>query len=345
MKNFLHGKQSIAYKHVIDNAPEGIHWFNEEGKFIYVNDATCRMDGYTKEEFKNMYLSEVNPNFTKDQLPALMQQIRTTPNWVIESTHQRKDGSIYFVEVTGHGIKYKGKNIICAFSRDIIEKRILKKKYIQTNKELQKSLKEKDVLLKEIHHRVKNNMEIISSLLQMQSRRSEDFEVKELLHESRSRIHAMALVHELLYLGSNLAYIDLPVYIHKLVHDIEASCTSNHLPITFDLQIEPIHLSTNRCIQLGMVIHELTMNALKHAFSVDQVNIFSIHLYLVNGIIDLVIKDNGNANDIIVSDNSIGMILVDSIVKDQLDGSIKQSYDENGAQYHIIAPMKEQEYE
>ena len=334
-----------TYKQVIDHAPEGIHWFNEEGKFIYVNEATCRMDGYTKKEFEAMYLSDIDPNFTREQLPALMHQIRTTPNWIIESTHKRKDGSIYFIEVTGHGIEYEGEKIICAFARDITEKRLFKQKYIETNRELKRSLKEKDVLLKEVHHRVKNNMEIISSLLQMQSRRSDDLEAKEILQESRNRIHTMALVHEFLYLGTNLAYIDLPAYIHRLVVDLETSCAPNLLPITFDLQIESIHLSANRCIQLGMVIHELTMNAFKHAFTENQENVFSIHLYLVNGIIDLVIKDNGGWKTTSMPHNSIGMVLVDSIVNDQLGGSMKKFHDNEGTKYHILIPVKEKEYE
>ncbi|RLA60126.1 MAG: hypothetical protein DRQ78_09795, partial [Epsilonproteobacteria bacterium] len=78
---FLDGQQSVTYKNVVDKASEGIHWFNEEGQFIYVNEKTCRMDGYTKEEFDGMYLSELDPNFTKDQLAELMHKIQTTPNW------------------------------------------------------------------------------------------------------------------------------------------------------------------------------------------------------------------------------------------------------------------------
>ena len=342
---FLDGQQSVTYKHVVDKASEGIHWFNEKGQFIYVNDATCKMDGYTKEEFHGMYLSDIDPNFTKEQLPELMRKIRTTPNWSTESTHRKKDGTIYPIEVTGHGIEYRGENIICAFVRDITEKRLFRQKYMNANKDLKKSLQEKEVLLKEIHHRVKNNMEIISSLLHMQSRRSEDIHVKEILLESRSRIHTMALVHEFLYLGDNLAYIDLPFYIKKLVSDIKEGCTIDCLDVTFDLQIESVNLSANRCIQLGMVIHELTLNAFKYAFKKEKENIFSIHLYLVNDIIDLVIKDNGGVQKLIPSDSSIGMILVDSIISDQLGGSIEKTIEKEGLRYHITLPRKEIVYE
>ena len=342
---FLDGQQSVTYKNVVDKASEGIHWFNEEGQFIYVNEKTCRMDGYTKEEFDGMYLSELDPNFTKDQLAELMHKIQTTPNWSIESTHRRKDGTFYPIEVTGHGIEYQGEKIICAFVRDITEKRLFRQKYIDANKDLKKSLKEKEVLLKEIHHRVKNNMEIISSLLHMQSRRSKDTHVKEILLESRSRIHTMALVHEFLYLGNNLAYIDFPLYIHKLVRDIKEGCTIDCVDVTFDLQIESINLSTDRCIQLGMVIHELTMNAFKYAFKKNRNNIFSIHLYLVNDIIDLVIKDNGGFHKLTPLETSIGMILIDSIIKDQLSGSVKVTTEKEGLRYHIMLPKKEIIYE
>jgi len=344
-RTFLDGQQSVTYKNVVDKASEGIHWFDEKGQFIYVNDATCKMDGYTKKEFSGMYLSQIDRNFTKEQLPELMHKIRTVPNWSTESTHRRKDGTFYPIEVTGHGIEYKGENIICAFVRDITEKRLFRQKFLDVNKDLRKSLREKEVLLKEIHHRVKNNMEIISSLLHMQSRRTEDTHVKEILLASRSRIHTMALVHEFLYLGNNLAYIDLPLYIDKLVSDIREGCTVDCVDVIFDLQIEAVNLSANRCIQLGMVIHELTMNAFKYAFKREKGNIFSIHLYLVNNIIDLVIKDNGGIQEHTPSNNSIGMILVDSIVKDQLEGTVERIEDKEGLRYHITLPRKETIYE
>lgn len=345
---FLHDKQCIVSKEALDYSPEGAYWFNEEGKFVYVNKATCIMNGYSAEEFKDMYLSDIDKSFTKAQLPHLMNKIFTSADRSSETTHQRKNGTVYPVEIFAHGFLYNGEKVICAFARDITQWKHFKEKYSDTTRKLKKSLKEKEVLLKDIHHRVKNNMQIISSLLDMQSRRSDDITLKNSLQESRSRIHAMALVHEFLYLGDNLAFIDLALYLNKLVHDIEKSCTSNNNPVSLKIEVGPIFFSSNKCIQIGMVVHELAVNAFKHAFANGENNIFSLKLFIVeeqyNDFIELYITDNGNGFDHTKKpseSNSIGMTLVYSIVEDQLDGTISYTTSPDGVEYKIIFPYLE----
>ncbi|WP_309497910.1 histidine kinase dimerization/phosphoacceptor domain -containing protein [Sulfurovum sp.] len=347
-QDFLDDKQCIVFKEVLDNSPEGVFWLNEDGKFVYVNKATCFMEGYREEEFKDMYLSDIDKNFTKAQLPNLMKKVYTTEKWSSETTHQRKNGTMYPIEVSGHGFTYNGEKIICAFTKDITERRLFGKKYSDANAKLKKSLKEKEVLLKEIHHRVKNNMEIISSLLDMQSRRSDDIILKNSLQESRSRIHAMALVHEFLYLGDNLSRIDLPLYLNKLVYDIKQTCTSNINPVILEIEIESIFFSSNKCIQIGMVIHELAVNAFKYAFTNRKNNIFSIQLFIIedqyNDFIELYIKDNGNGFSLTQDSTetpSIGMNLVHSIVEDQLDGTMSHTTGPHGVEYKIVFPRSE----
>ncbi len=347
-QDLLDAKQCVIFKEALDHSPEGAYWFNEEGKFIYVNKATCIMDGYSEEEFKDMYLSDIDKNFTKTELPYLMNKIYTANNWSSETTHQRKNGTVYPIEIAGYGFIHNGEKLICAFARDITQKRFFRKKYANTNEKLTKSLKEKEVLLKEIHHRVKNNMQIISSLLDMQSRRSDDIILKNALQESRSRIHTMALVHEFLYLGDSLSSIDLPLYINKLLHDIKQSCTAHSNPVNLEIEIESIFFSSDKCIQIGMVIHELAVNAFKYAFVNKKNNIFSIGLSIqedqYNDSIELYIKDNGYGFDSTqnhVENNSIGMTLVRSIVEDQLDGTISYTTSPNGVVYKIIFPYLE----
>lgn len=345
---FFDDKEYIVFKEALDHSPDGAYWLNEDGKFVYVNKATCTMNGYSIEEFKEMYLSDIDRNFTKDQLPDLMNNIFATVDWSSETTHQRKDGSFYPIEVLVHGFIYNGERFICAFARDITQRRLFRQKYSDANKKLKKSLKEKEVLLKEIHHRVKNNMQIISSLLDMQSRRSNDIILQNSLQESRSRIHAMALVHEFLYLGDNLASVDLPQYMNKLVHDIKQSCTSNNNPVNLKIDIEPIFFSSNKCIQIGMVVHELAVNAFKYAFTNRENNIFSLRISIIEeqyyDFIELHIKDNGSGFDDTktpIENNSIGMTLVHSIVEDQLDGTITCTTSPDGVEYKIVFPYME----
>ena len=331
------------YEFALDNSVDAIHWFNLDGKFIYVNNSTCKMDGYTKEEFEKMYLEDIDPNFTRETAPLCMQEIRDTPNWRIETTHKHKDGTIFPVEVSGHGIIYNGKEYICAFARDMTQRIASRNKITKMNEELQKSVKEKEILLKEIHHRVKNNMEIISSLLNMQAHKSDDAKFKEAMVESRSKIHAMALVHEFLYLGENLAFINVNEYIEKLLEDIKELYISNNTHIDIDLNIEKIEFSINRCIQVGMLLHELCVNAFKYAFKDDRDNLLCIHMNLEGDKIHVKIRDNGeglkNIDELEKSD-SIGMQLIHSIVDFQLHGTIEFK-NNNGLECNILFPEEE----
>jgi PAS domain S-box-containing protein len=331
------------YEFALDHSVDAIHWFTLEGKFTYVNEATCKLDGYTKEEFENMYLEDVDINFTRETSPLCMNDIKTIPNWRIESTHRRKDGTTYPVEVSGHAFIYNGKEYICAFARDMTQRIENRNKITKMNEELQKSVKEKEILLKEIHHRVKNNMEIISSVLNMQAYKSEDEKFKEQMKESRSKIHAMALVHEFLYLGENLAYINVNEYIEKLVDDIKELYISNNTQIEVDLSIDKMEFSINRCVQVGMLLHELCVNAFKYAFKSNRKNLLYLRMKIEDENIHVIIKDNGEELkdlDKLRKSDSIGMQLIESIVDFQLHGTIEFK-NNSGLECSIIFPKKE----
>ena len=338
-------KSRIApYEFSLDNSVDSIHWLSLDGKFLYVNEATCRMEGYTKEEFQNMYLYDIDPNFDKESAKECMLDIKNTENWRLESTHKRKDGTIYPVEVSGHAFIFEGKEYICAFARDITQRLEDKNNITKINQELQKSLAEKEMLLKEIHHRVKNNMEIISSLLNMQARRSNDINFKNAMKQSRSRIHTMALVHEFLYLGENLAYINIQDYIKKLVQDIKELYISQNTKLDVDLDIENLIFSANRCIQVGMILHELCVNSLKYAFKENRKNLLCIHINKIDDNINIKIRDNGD-NEIDITSlqkkDSIGLQLIYSIVDFQLQGKIEFKINK-GLECNIMFPIKEE---
>jgi PAS domain S-box-containing protein len=337
----------IPYEFALDKSVDAVHWLTMEGKFIYANDSTCKMDGYSKEEFKNMYLEDVDPNFTRETAPQCMQEIRDTPNWRIETTHRRKNGAIYPIEVSGHGIVVDGKEYICAFARDISERMKYREKMAKLNENLQKSLGEKEILLKEIHHRVKNNMEIISSLLNMQARRAKEKNIKHILMESMSRIQTMALVHEFLYLGESLAKIDFNAYISRLLNDIKELYITQNTKLNIDLHVDKLYLSTDRCIQLGMVVHEICVNSMKYAFHENRDNLLCIHMKLNDNLVKIKIRDNGdginNINAFCKSD-SIGIQLIRTIVENQLNGTLN-FINNDGLECNIEFLRKESHYE
>ena len=328
----------LPYEFALNNSVDGIYWFTIDAKIVYLNDAACDMLGYKKEELLGKYLESMDTNFNRQTAIDVMYKIRNTPNWILETTQTRKNGEIFPVEVSGHGFSYGGQEYICAFGRDLTQRQETNKKITNINLELQKLLDEKEILLKEIHHRVKNNMEIISSLLAMQLRRATDEEVRYILKQSKSRINTMALVHEFLYLGENLAYINLQDYIKKLVEDIKELYISQNTKLDVDLHIDKLIFSTNRCIQIGMVLHELCVNALKYAFKEDRENLLCIHMKKIDDKRHVKIRDNGEA----YKSDSIGMQLIHSIVEDQLDATIEFK-NNNGLECNIIFSKDEEE--
>lgn len=337
----------IPYEFALDNSVDAIHWLSSDGKFIYVNDATCKILGYEKEEFYTMYLEEIDPNFNRESARAIMKEIQESKNWVLETTHKRKDGTIFPVEVTAHGFSHNDKNYVCAFARNITRRIENRDKINKINNELQKSLEEKEILLKEIHHRVKNNMEIISSLLNMQVRRTSDEKIKNILLESMSRIQTMALVHEFLYLGKSLAEINFPEYISRLINDIKELYITNNTKLEIDLHLDTLTLSTDKCIQLGMVIHEICVNSMKYAFKEDRDNLLCIHINLDNNLVKIKIRDNGAGIQDIASfhkSESIGMQLIHTIVENQLNGKV-DFINNKGLECNIEFSKEESTYE
>jgi len=154
------------------------------------------------------------------------------------------------------------------------------------------SLDEKETLLKEIHHRVKNNLQIISSLLNLQSRYISDKTAKQAVNEGKSRVKAMALIHQKLYQKDNITGIEMEDYIRNLVESLFASYGINHKQITFVSDINNIRLDVDSAIPLGLILNELVTNVLKYAFEGSKGELF-IQLIKEKNNLKLTVKDNG----------------------------------------------------
>jgi two-component sensor histidine kinase len=133
--------------------------------------------------------------------------------------------------------------------------------------QLTASLQEKEVLLKEIHHRVKNNLQVISSLLRLQADMLADPQVRDLFLESQRRVRAMSLVHEKLYQSADLARIDFPSYVASLTQALQRAYYRSDCPIQVRLDVAPVAFDIDRAMPCGLLISELVSNSYKHAFS------------------------------------------------------------------------------
>ncbi len=190
---------------------------------------------------------------------------------------------------------------------------------------LNKSLKEKDVLLKEIHHRVKNNLQIVSSLLSLQSQYIDDPDSVEIFTESQSRIKSMALIHEKLYQTGDLTRINLSEYTDKLVSDLFRSYSVNTYLVKYEVESKDILLDINTAIPCGLIINELVTNSIKHAFPHQRSGKIRIEIERQDHAFLLKVADDGVGlpeNLDVKNAKTLGLQLVTNLTR-QLDGVIK----------------------
>jgi len=191
---------------------------------------------------------------------------------------------------------------------------------------LKASLAEKEVLLREVHHRVKNNMQIMSSLLNLQTNEIKDPAAVNMLKECQSRIRAMALVHEKLYLSKDLANIDFSQYLQSLTLHLFQSYQIHPQSIKLNMNMEKIFLDINMAIPCGLIVNELVSNALEHAFPNGMTGEIRVELFREEGVKNcLVVSDNGVGfpeNMDFRNMETLGMQIVDMLV-DQLDGRME----------------------
>lgn len=191
-------------------------------------------------------------------------------------------------------------------------------------KDLEKSLEDKEMLLKEIHHRVKNNLAIMSGLFELQLDGTENEQTKVALKNSQSRLKSMALVHDKLYKTSNLTDIEMSKYVEELVRSLHDTFIGPQQDISLKFEIDDISLDIDQAIPCGLLINEIVVNSFKHGFKNKDKGSLKIVMHKQNGNARLVIADDGHGipEDFDLStSSSLGMMLIDTF-KNQLDARL-----------------------
>jgi two-component sensor histidine kinase len=208
----------------------------------------------------------------------------------------------------------------------------------QKNKKLEKLLKERDALIKEIHHRVKNNLQIVSSLLSLQSKMVDDEKAKAAFLESMNRIQAIGLLHEKLYKNSNYINVQAQTYLTDLVKIYEKTINQN---INITLTVDYLVFDSSQAISIGLIINEFISNSLKHAFSDSEQGKIDISLKKTEKEAILQLKNNGKPLDKEfnpkLTNNSLGMTIIEAFTE-KLDGSYEFHNIETGVELKIIFP-------
>jgi len=215
----------------------------------------------------------------------------------------------------------------------------------QAEERLRRSLDEKEILLKEIHHRVKNNLQIVSSLIDLQASQAPDLPIQQMFRDSRDRIRSMALLHEKLYQSSDLTHIDLPDYIQILSGELFHSYGAAPDLISLEVEVDEISVGINEAIACGLIINELVSNALKHAFPKERSGKICISLHSTDpGKLCLVVSDDGVGlpTDLdLATLQSLGLKLVASLTN-QLKGELEFSTT-TGAEFRVTFPARNSE--
>lgn len=305
-----------------------------DGNIEYINPTCERITGYEAKEVvgKNPSIFSSGEN-EKAFYATLWKTLKKGKTWRGEFHNRKKNGDYYWEQASISPLKdVKGK--VSHFIK-VADDVTSDKAQLQA---IQKALEEKEVLLKEIHHRVKNNLQIIMSLLSLQSNQIRDENALQAFDESRRRIHSMALVHEQLYQSENLSEVNFSDYVKLMTGEIIKS-TQQRKSVKIELDIEPSSLTIDTAIPCGLIINELVTNAIKHAFPDKKTGTIGVAFSISKSFYQLQVRDNGLGipGDIDFSTTkSLGLRLV-YILTDQIKGKLTLKRD-SGTSITIVFP-------
>lgn len=318
------------YRFLFEASPVGIFLTVQDGTVIDANRTVQEITGYSGDEFKNMNMLSLYSD--PDARVQLIKEVLKT-GFIRDFDVQmhRKDGTLYDALLNVDLIQGGGQPVLLTTLRDITQQK-------KMTALIEASLTEKETLLREIHHRVKNNLQIITSLLNLQIRKIDNPKTVDALRDSQNRVKTMAMVHEHLYQSKNISHIDLGMFISSLVNMLFQSYQQDGKKITHEINCNNIMVDINTAIPLGLITNELIINSLKYAFPENHSGKLSITTSESQDDLTLVISDNGVGigSGNIDSTESLGLRLVHTLT-DQLDGSI-QVEGLNGTTFTFVFP-------
>jgi PAS domain S-box-containing protein len=325
------------FRATFNQAAVGIAHVAMDRRCLQVNQRLCDIVGYTPEELRDLTFQDItHPDDLDTDLQYIEQMLSGhIQTYSIEKRYLHKDGSIIGINMTS--------SLACTSSgesryfinviEDINERK-------QAEEKIQASLVEKEVLLKEIYHRVKNNLQVISSILNLQSEYIKDQQDLEIFKQSQQRINSMALIHEKLYQSEDLAKINFSEYIQNLVASLFSYYEFSTDEISSIIDIDNIFIGLDTAIPCGLIVNELVSNSLKYAFPKGKSGEICVRLIAeYDNIFTLSVSDNGIGLPInfdLKKTTTLGLQLVESLTN-QLSGYIKV-VSNSGVDFRITFP-------
>ena len=299
----------------------------EDAVFLEVNEGFIDATGYSREECLGKSSFDINLWADEGQRDEIITRLKRDGELVnFEADIRTKDGTVKTALISASIINLGSVPRMLTISRDITELKRAENALLKSEEQLRASLGEKEMLLKEIHHRVKNNLQVISGLLDLQANHIHDSMGREIYRESQNRVITMALIHEELYQSVNLSRVDFADYIRNLCKNLFISYGADKNQIKLDIKAEKTEMVVDTAIPCGLIINELITNSLKHAFPDKRKGTISLSFrQMRNKKFLLIVNDDGVGipGDVdLSSTNTLGIQLVTAMVE-QLGGTLK----------------------
>lgn len=329
-------EQRLRLVQLVESSEDAIIGLSPEGIIETWNAGASGLFGYEASEIIGKPCTVLASDYQQERMSEVLGAVRAGKHLThYELRHRRKDGTTFDASVSMSPVTDRNGGItaISKVIRDVTEQK-------RFEQQLRASLGEKEVLLREIHHRVKNNLQVIASLLNIQVYSQETESARKGLVESQTRIHSMALVHQLLYQSRDLAQLDFAEYLAKLIERLIDTYRDAPERVKVNVTASSLRLDIDRAIPCGLIVNELVTNALTHAFPDGRVGTIQVTLSHGEGQAILTVSDNGvglsRPLDIERS-GSFGLKIAQTLAH-QLDGELVIT-SENGTRARVVFPI------
>lgn len=277
------------------------------GRISYANEHACRALGYTAAELIGMNVAEIDPTFERPYWRDYFREVQETGSRTIETLHRRKDGSEFPVEIMVSLIEYQEEVFTLTVSHDISERK-------RAEERIQASLEEKQVLLKEIHHRVRNNLAVLSGLINLQIAHVPSTDASfPAIEKTRDRIMVMGMIHDMMYQAQDFSHVDFAAFVRQLAAQLQAEYPQ--LNTTLTVEVDDVQVDVTTAVPLGLIISEAITNALKHAHPLGESGTVSVGVQPRDTGVHLHVTDDGvGLHGGLEESESLGFQLMHSLV-------------------------------
>ncbi|HEX2731572.1 MAG TPA: PAS domain S-box protein [Polyangiaceae bacterium] len=317
------------FRAIVESVEYAIVMLDRNGMIISWNPGAQQIYGYTPEEILGRHFSRLHPEQERDAggTATLLDDAIAVGQFELEGPRRRKDGTTFWASVLMTVLRDADRQParFVKITRDFSERRAAAEELKRNAERLEASLKEREILLQEVHHRVKNNLQVIASLINMQIRQVADRAARGALDECQSRVQAIALIHEKLYQSKDYSRVPFSEYAKSLAGTIFHATGVSPTAISLELDFEALSLAVDKAIPCGLILNELITNALKHGFPEGRAGRIHVDLRKSEAqCLVLSVSDDGiglPADFDIEQSTSLGMQLVSTLVE-QLNGHL-----------------------